>query len=218
MKMSNFMSTSKQRICLFFVLITVSLSSCTNQLKISTGARDYEPLIFNNEYYVQDLEPIEVEGAAFWGVPSFSKNNKNKRNTGFLFTFNGVEIGRTKRILPMLTLMSMSLYGGRLISELSGKQVKTAYGRKFTYSDDPKIKIWHGALLTLPVAGTINNLIWKNAAFSGASQTLNFRLVDENPRIDVFFYPKYDISKTQYLWRQKAIVKARVSGAILKRN
>lgn len=212
------MNTLQRKHTVFFLVLIVGLSSCTNQLKISTGAKDYEPLIFNNEYHVQDLEPIEVEGSAFWGVPSFTKNNKNKRNTGFLFTFNGVEMGRTKRILPMLTLLGMSFYGGQLISDLSGKQVKTAYGRKFTYNNDPKIKIWQASLLTLPIAGTVNNLIWKNAAFSGASQTLNFRLVDENPRIDVFFYPKYDISKTQYLWRQKALVKARVSGAILKKS
>jgi hypothetical protein len=204
-----------------FITISLLFSflvGCTNQLKISTGSRDHIPLIFNNEYHVQDLEPIQVDGSAFWGIPSFAKNNKNKRNTGFLFTFNGVEIGRTKRILPMLTLLGMSVYGGRMISDLSGKQVKTAYGRNFTYTNDPKIKPWLGMLMTLPVSGAVNNLMWKNAAFSGASQTLNFRLVDENPRIDVFFYPKYDITKTQYLWRQKATVKARVSGAILKRD
>ncbi len=212
------MNTRKQKYILFFLIFIIIFSSCTNQLKISTGAKDYEPLIFNNEYYIQDLDPIEVEGSAFWGVPSFTKNNKNKRNTGFLFTFNGVEMGRTKRILPMLTLLGMSLYGGQLISDLSGKQVKTAYGRKFTYNNDPKIKMWQATLISLPIGGTINNFVWKNAAFSGASQTLNFRLVDENPRIDVFFYPKYDISKTQYLWRQKTLVKARVSGAILKKS
>jgi hypothetical protein len=205
---------------LFFwiLIIAMSISSCTNQLKVSTGAKDYEPLLFNNEYSVQDLEPIEVEGSAFWGVPSFSKNNKNQRNSGFLFTFNGVEMGKTKRILPMLTLIGLSAYGGKFISELSSKKVRTAYGREFTYTNDPRFNRWQASLLTLPLAGTVNNFLWKNAAFSGASQTLNFRLVDENPRIDVFFYPKYDIVKTQYLWRQKAIVKARVSGAILKKN
>jgi hypothetical protein len=207
-----------KNLILLITLLAMLLASCTNQLKISTGAKDYEPLLFNNEYSIQDLEPIEVEGKAFWGVPSFSSNNKNNRKSGFLFTFNGVEMGRTKRIIPMLTLLGMSVGGGKLISELSGYREKSAYGSTFVYTLDPKIKIWQGSLLVLPVAGTINNFLWKNAAFSGASQTLNYRLVDENPRIDVFFYPKYDIVKTQYLWRQNALVKARVSGAILKKN
>jgi hypothetical protein len=68
-----------------------------------------------------------------------------------------------------------------------------------------------------------------NAAFSGASATLNYRLISENPNVDVFFYPKYDIKKKniftkgglvnlRYLWFQDATIKARVSGATLIRK
>jgi hypothetical protein len=80
------------------------------------------------------------------------------------------------------------------------------------------------------VAYIINHLFsWNNAAFSGASATLNYRLISENPNVDVFFYPKYDIKKKniftkgglvnlRYLWFQDATIKARVSGATLIRK
>jgi len=44
---------------------------------------------------------------------------------------------------------------------------------------------------------------------------LNYRLISENPDVDLFFYPKYEISKQQKLFTQEAVIKGRVSGATL---
>jgi len=70
-----------------------------------------------------------------------------------------------------------------------------------------------------------NNLTWNNSALSGASATLNYRLASEHPNVDLFYYPKYDVSKKnvfgeegiklKYLFVQDATLKARVSGATL---
>lgn len=208
--------SGKRFLCLL-CSVSLLLSSCTSRLKISSGASDNRPLIFNGEYTISDLDPIEVDGSAFWGIPSFSSNAKSKRSSGFLFTFNGIEIGRSNRILPMLTLAGMSFYGGKIISDLAGFKEKTVYGQTYI-TDELNIQPWQGAFLAMPVAGIVNNFVWRNAAFSSATQSLNYQLVEQNPRIDLFFYPKYDISETHDLFGQRVNVKARVSGAILKKN
>ena len=50
-------------------------------------------------------------------------------------------------------------------------------------------------IIGLPVAGMLNNLTWNNSALSGASATLKYRLVSDNPNVDLFYYPKYEINK-----------------------
>jgi len=54
---------------------------------------------------------------------------------------------------------------------------------------------------------------------------ITYRLASENPNVDLFFYPKYEVSsknvfgdegvKLKYLFVQDATLKARVSGATL---
>jgi hypothetical protein len=201
----------------FYSMMSVILISCSEQLKISTGAKDYEPLIFNGEYVLKDLNPIEVEGRAFWGIPSFTMNNKNKNKNGLLFTFNGVHFGQTPRILPILSMVSLSIGGGMMISTIAGYKKVEAYGKSYI-GEDRRISPWLGTLVAIPLAGAANNYIWRNSSFSGASKTLNFKLVDENPQVDIFCYPKYEINKSYGFWTQKASVKANVIGATLKRN
>ena len=216
------------------ISIIFLLSSCSKSHIISSGSRDHRPLIFNNEYELTDLKEIEVEGKSIFGIPSFSKNNKNKNTSGFLFYFNGVQLGHTPRIMPMLTLAGMCAVGGCFVAAVADR------GNSFT--DDDFYRKWYGgdyqefipgALLTLPITGAINNFLWKNSASSGISRTLKYRLVKENPDIDVFCYPKYEINqknvfstpdvtgnkqeiKLRYLWIQDVTLKARVKGAKLK--
>lgn len=210
----------------FLPILFIALlgTGCSKRVLISTGANDHKPLLFNNEYQTQDLKPITVEGSAFWGIPSFKKNNQNNNKKGFLFTFNGVEVGKVKRIFPILTLLGYSYGAAKLIQKIGGRNDdynSSSYG-------EYNIKLIPAFILGLPISGTFNNLSWNNAAFSGASETLSYRLVDENPGIDVFFYPKYDIKKKnifseglinpRYLWFQDIEVNARVSGATLKKS
>ena len=77
-------------------------------------------------------------------------------------------------------------------------------------------------LVALPIAGTINNFIWSGAV-AEASSTIERRLIEENPDIDLFFFPKYEVKKYnvfndgyKYLWWQEADVDAKVKGAIIK--
>ena len=203
------------------VMCSLLVSSCAKSVLITNGARDNKPLIFNNEYKTSNLEEIVVEGSAFCGIPT--NVNSSTHKTGFLFTFNGVELGKTKRILPTLTLVGYSF-----ASQLA---VQRAFGKR-TGKNTPTYKIGEyklgfvpSYLIGLPIAGMFNNLTWNNSALSGASATLNYRLASENPNVDLFFYPKYEVSKKnvfgdegvklKYLFVQDATLKARVSGATL---
>jgi hypothetical protein len=204
------------------------MTSCSKSLLISNGARDNKPLVFNNEYKTSNLEELVVEGSAFCGIPSFSKNNKNNHKNGFIFTFNGVELGKTRRILPILTLIGYSIGSQMAVQRLFGQKTETIdYGfEKETYkTGEYRIGFIPSFIIGLPVAGILNNFTWNNSALSGASATLKYRLVSENPNVDLFYYPKYEINKKnvfsdngvklKYLFFQDATLKARVSGATL---
>ena len=214
----------------FFLLallaFTFLCTGCAKSLFVANGARDSKPLIFNNEYELKDLKPVTVEGAAFWGIPSFTKNNQNGNKTGLLLSFNGIELGTTKRILPILSLIGYSLLTQQVVQKIGGR--KTTGGSIISLFDDYRLNTWVSYLIGLPIAGVLNNFTWQNAAFSGASATMYYRLVTENPTVDVFFYPKYEVQSRnvfsdeginlRYLWFQEAKVKAKVSGGILKKS
>lgn len=212
--------------------LVLFLSSCSRTHLISSGSTDNRPLLFENEYELSELKEVEVEGKAVFGIPSFSKNNRNNHTSGFLFYFNGIQIGRTPRVIPVLSLISMSLAGGYILNSAFPGD----YGKNPRNTDNINsggIGILPGALISLPVTGMINNLLWKNSAFSGASHSLQYNLIKENPETDVFFYPKYDIQRKhvysgsditggepkfelKYLWMQDAKIKGRCKGAKLK--
>lgn len=214
------------------VAVSIILSSCSRSYLISNGAADNRPLLFENEYQLSELKEVEVDGSAFFGIPSFSKNNKNNHTSGMLFYFNGVQLGSTPRILPIASLLTMSLLGGTILNTaFPGDYKYNSRTRDYDYKGG--IGILPGAILSLPITGMVNNLVWKSSAYSGATRTLQYNLVKENPDVDLFFYPKYEIHRKhvysgsditggaskfefKYLWVQDVKIKGRCKGAKLK--
>ena len=193
----------------FFALAAITLfASCSNQLYTGNGALSDVSLQRNSsEYEIKRLNEIEVSGKSFWGIPSNSYNaNKNKK--GMIVRFNGLELGRTPKILPILTMVGYSFGVGGLLQETFG----------FKDNGDYKIGTVPSILLGLPIAGALNNITWSGSAFSGATNELNYRLVTDNPNVDVFLNPKYSIDYKMGFWGQSATVKAKVMGATIKSN
>jgi hypothetical protein len=187
------------------ILITV-ITSCSKKMYSGNGAISDISLTRNSsEYDMKRLNEIEVSGKSFWGIPSNSyKTNKNKR--GLIVRFNGLELGRTPQIFPILTMAAYT-YGAQQII------------RGFISKDASNIKVKDvipSVLLALPISGAMNNLTWKGSAFSGATNELNYRLVTENPNVDVFLNPKYTIDYHIGFWKQTANIKAKVMGATIK--
>jgi len=192
-----------------FALAAITLfASCSHQQFTGNGALSDVSLQRNSsEYEIKRLNEIEVSGKSFWGIPSNSYNaNKNKK--GMIVRFNGLELGRTPKILPILTMVGYSFGVGGLLQETFG----------FKDNGDYKIGTVPSILLGLPIAGALNNVTWSGSAFSGATNELNYRLVTDNPNVDVFLNPKYTIDYKMGLWKQSATVKAKVMGATIKSN
>jgi len=190
-----------------FVLAAITLlTSCSRQMYTGNGALSDVSLQRNSsEYEIKRLNEIEVSGKSFWGIPSNSYNaNKNKK--GMVVRFNGLELGRTAKILPILTMVGYSFGVGGILQETFG----------FKDNGDYKLGTVPSLLLALPIAGAINNFSWSGSAFSGATNELNYRLVTDNPNVDVFLNPKYTIEYKMGFWKQSTNVKAKVMGATIK--
>ena len=98
-----------------------------------------------------------------------------------------------------------------------------SYGYPYTeVTGENRLGLVSGLLLSLPIAGTINNFIWSGAT-AEASSTIERQLIEENPDTDLFFFPKYEVKEynvfndgPKYLWWQKSEVNAKVKGATIK--
>ncbi len=198
----------KKNFGIFALAAITLLASCSHQQFTGNGALSDVSLQRNSsEYEIKRLNEIEVSGKSFWGIPSNSYNaNKNKK--GMIVRFNGLELGRTPKILPILTMVGYSFGVGGLLQETFG----------FKDNGNYKIGTVPSILLGLPIAGALNNVTWSGSAFSGATNELNYRLVTDNPNVDVFLNPKYTIDYKMGFWGQSANVKAKVMGATIKSN
>ena len=213
-----------QTLILAFIIFSILTSSCSKELLVTNGAIDHKPLIFNGEYKTSNLQEIEVQGSAFCGIPSFTKNNKNNHKKALIVTFNGIPLAKTPRILPIMTLVGYSFLSQAMVQYAFGRKTETIGNKKYK-TDEFRLGYVPSYILGLPMAGMLNNFTWNYSCLSGATSTLRYRLASENPNVDVFFYPKYDIKKKnvfsdggvnlRYLFFQDATIKARVSGATL---
>ena len=84
------------------------------------------------------------------------------------------------------------------------------------YEYKPRLPLIPALIIAVPIAGTLNNLTFSNSALGSAGSALNYKLITDNPEIDLFYYPKYTIHKEWKIWKQKASLKANVMGAKLK--
>jgi len=212
----------KKNFGIFALAAITLLASCSHQQFTGNGALSDVSLQRNSsEYEIKRLNEIEVSGKSFWGIPSNSYNaNKNKK--GMIVRFNGLELGRTPKILPILTMVGYTFGVSGVLQEVFGNKDVTERFGNTSYTckgcGDPKLGTVPSLLLALPVAGAINNFTWSGSAFSGATNELNYRLVTDNPNVDVFLNPKYTIDYKMGLWKQSANVKAKVMGATIKSN
>lgn len=217
------------------------LSSCNQYVKTSMGGSTDVVLNRNSdEYNIKRLKPIDMDGYALFGIPGFGVNNKNKNKSGMVFKLNGLEIGRTPRIFPIITMLAAS-YGSAVLlqSVIKDNNIKpiistdpfapVSYGsRNFFIQNDlyangglfganyGQLRFGWAYLLGLPIAGAFNNWVWSGSSASGLTNQMYYRLVDENPDVDIFTNPKYKIDYKLRVFDQKAKIHADVMGATLK--
>ena len=173
-----------------------SFQSCkTNQL-VSNGAYSDISLTRDaSQYDIKRLKEIRTSGKSIFGIPI---DKKVGNNFGTVVRFNGVELGGTKRILPILTMISTSLIVGSATSAAFDMELLT------------------GTLIGLPISGALNNWYWPEASTTRAFQKFNRKLLQDNKDIDVFLNPKYEISTKNGIWTSKTNLKGNVMGATIK--
>jgi hypothetical protein len=197
---------------LFFSLL-VLLSSCSQYIKSGMGGSTDVVLHRNSdEYTIKRLKTIELQGNSLFGIPGFATNNRNKNKTGMVFKLNGFTLGSTPRILPILSFLSLSVSSGLIIQSLAGTVNDPQSDRYLDY----KISLPVGIMLGIPVGGMINNFAWSGSATSGLTNQVYYKLVDENPDVDIFTNPKYKIDYKLGVFGQKASIRADVMGATIK--
>jgi hypothetical protein len=189
------------------------LTSCNQYIKSGiAGSTDVTLTRNSDEYTIKRLKPIELEGSSLFGIPGFGTNNRNKNKTGMVFKLNGFTIGSVPRILPILSFISTSVASGILVQSIGGTVDNIQSNRFGQY----KINFPIAMLIGVPVGGMINNLVWSGSATSGLTNQMYYRLVDENPDVDIFTNPKYKIDYKLGVFNQKATIRADVMGATLK--
>ena len=196
-------------LCLAIALLT----SCNQYIKSGiAGSTDVSLTRNSDEYTIKRLKPIELEGSSLFGIPGFGTTNKNKNKTGMVFKLNGFTIGSVPRILPILSFLSTSVASGILVQSIGG----TVNDYQSNLCGQYKINFPIAMLIGVPVGGMINNLVWSGSATSGLTNQMYYRLVDENPDVDIFTNPKYKIDYKLGVFNQKATIRADVMGATLK--
>ena len=193
---------------LLFTLLIVLMSNCSSLQTISNGGFSDVSLNKNSdEYELKRLNEINVEGKAIFGIPM-----KAKKKQGTVVRFNGIDLGKSNQVLPILSMIVYTGVTGMAINELAGTKDDW---NSWNYGED-NIGLLPSFAIALPIAAILNNLSWSGSALQNASWNLNSELLEQNPDIDLFLNPKYEVEFTQDVFTQKAKVKAKVMGAIIK--
>jgi hypothetical protein len=211
-----------KKIAFYFLLAVLILgnTSCSKYLQSGNGGFSDVSLNRNSdEYTMKRLKQIEMDGNAIFGIPGIgAQNNKNKNKTGLMFRFNGIEIGRTPRLMPIITMLGFTYGYGQLAQKVFGRgkeTINTGFSN-YTVEGDYRLRKGLQYIVAIPFAGASNNLLWDGVAASGLTNQVYYKLVDENPDVDVFINPKYKVDYRPGIFTQKAHVILNASGATIK--
>jgi hypothetical protein len=185
------------------ISVLFSFVGCSSYLKIANGA--YSDISLTRDpdgYTVKRLPEVKETGRAFWGIPI---NNSNKKQ-GLIFRFNGINLEQANGFWPTISLIGMSTVGSLFVAGL--------INQNWFWSEEYTTLLLSTAI-TLPITGAINNAIWSKSAYQTAAFNLNSKLLAQNPDVDVFLNPKYEVYKNNGLWTQETIIKANVMGATI---
>lgn len=189
-----------------FTLILIAvlgLVSCSTQRSIGNGA--YSDISLNrdsNEYTLKRLDEVSAESRAIFGIPIDGKVAKKE---GIVVRFNGINLSAQNKFIPTLSMVALTFVTGSALHGVIGDEI-----------EEEALSYTISGVAAIPIAGAINNQIWSDAALSRASWNANSQLLQENPEIDVFLNPKYEIKTNNGLWSQRASLEAKVIGARIK--
>ena len=183
------------------VFCFILLNSCSSSKSVSNGSySDLSLNIDSDKYEIERLKPIESSGKSLFGIPV-----KPSKSTGLVVRFNGVSLGKSNRLVPVLTILCNTAAMGYGLNQFGIQN-----------SSIPEIAPAGAAVIAFPVALMLNNLIFSNSAVGVAASNFNSALVQNNSDIDIFLNPKYEIKNKLGLFGQEASITGKVMGAKIK--
>ena len=201
------------------LILALIFSSCSNRLYTGNGAF-HNASFTTDQYEIEELN-ITKSGSSFFGIPI----NQSKNNTsGFTFSFNGINISKVPQFFPILTFAALTWQSANIMTEIGvGSKVYDSYvydtftgtfvlDQNGSFTRSPNILSY---VLGLPISATFNSLIWKGASKGAAGSEINTEMLEQNPDVDMFLFPKYSI-QTEGFYKESSTVKLRVKAATLK--
>ena len=154
---------------IIFLFSVLLLGSCNQTKFISNGVTDTKPLIFEDEYQCKNLKELNLEGSAFWGIPKSTELSKDaKHNSGRIISFNGVRIMGSSKLLPILGMITYTAVVGTSLSAVFGLKNEASYYEFGLPVYKPRLPLVPAMILSVPIAGALNNLTFSNSALGVA--------------------------------------------------
>lgn len=197
---------------LLLLAAVFTFSSCTTSRGIANGAYSDISLVRDSDsYQLKRLQEVKSESRAIFGIPLGSAAQKE----GVIVRFNGINVSAQKKFWPIVSMVALSVATGSIVNEVAGHKTEdTEWGSYET--NEYKLGLALSSLIAVPIAGAINNQLWSDAAYSNAAWNANSTLLKQNPEIDIFLNPRYDLEIRNGLWSQKVELRARVMGATIE--
>ena len=192
----------------YLLLITILFSSCSKTLLINQGEHGYSGELGDN-YEITKLETVSTTGKSFFGFGS-GKISKD----GIVTNFFASDVNyKQSNFLRVLTFLVYSAIVPAIIYETKKDRYYSAYGPV----REPSIEV-HDIIGGLAFGGIANNLTWNKTAINKAIRKGSQQLIEDNPSVDLFVYPKYKITTTNGLFNSKASFTLNSKGASLKKQ
>ena len=180
----------------YLLLIIIFFSSCSKTLLIHQGEHGYAGELGDN-YEITQLDQVSSESKTWFGFGT-GKINRD----GLVTNFFGSNVNhKQSSFLKMLTYLVYSSIVPTIVSQNNEEYV---------------IEASH-IIGGLAFGGILNNLTWINTPVNEAVRQGTQKLIDNNPTVDLFVYPKYKITTKPGLFSSKASFTINSKGASLKK-
>ena len=187
------------------LLIIILFSSCSKTLLISQGEHGYAGELGEN-YEITTLNTVSSSGSSFFGfgsgaisedgiVTNFFASDVNYKQSNFL---------RVLTFLVYSAIVPTIMYDNR------------KYSGNYANWQNSNVEVYD-ILGGLAFGGILNHLTWNKTAVNEAIRRGQLQLIDANPSVDLFVYPKYTITTTPGLFNSKASFTIKSKGASLKK-
>ncbi len=208
---------------------------CTTNRSVTSGAQDNRPLLFDGEYQSVDVAPVNDECKAIFGIPLTTNIEREYRASGgkgnpraVAVYLNGVRLNAEGRFLPIVSLVGLTAAigygihaaaGFENINPTGGTYVNGVFQPNTEPTQKANLPLGIGVTMAFPIAGGLNNLLFRNAAASRAYRWTNYRMFTATPNADLFYYPKYEWT-TDYkgLWFQKSTFQLKAKASALRKQ